>query len=111
VTEEVKFEILEFYSELLRCSRFDREPDNDLYYGQIFKVNSGRYRYYWALGRNCVTAVINALEYGIGDRLEATSYIMYEDYWKYRTIFIPSQLQGFMECYRFLYPDTIRTKG
>ena len=111
VTEEVKHEILGFYSELFRCSIFDREPDNNLYYGQIFKVNSGKYRYYWALGRNCVTAVINALEYGIPDRLEATSYYMYEDYWKYKSIFIPAQLQWFMDYFKTLYPDTVRTRG
>lgn len=39
------------------------------------------------------------------------AYYMYEDYWKYKLIFIPVQLQWFIDNYKTLYPDTIRTKG
>ena len=117
VSEEVKFQILEFYEDFFRKSEFDRiwsdidEYGNEIILAYVYRINSGKYKNYAFFWRNCVTATISALDLGISDRLKYVSAVTEGSANYYKTIFIPIQFLYFMESYASIYHDTTRSRG
>ena len=109
VSENEKETILNFYKDILGVSKFEREPDENLYYkGKVYKVSNGNYMKYSFLLNNCVTAVTRALYTAIPEELWYVGDESYGDGSYFIGIFIPAVLAFFMNEYDKYYDCTIR---